>query len=456
METLSKPPERITTKQAYCDILRLFLPCLVELFLGQLVTMVDTIMVSGLGTKALNAVGICGSPTALLTLIFAALNVGTTATISRAKGEENPHKINQIALHAIAVNFIAGLMMAALGWVLADSMIAMMGSPDPETAVLAGDYLRYRIVAMPFIAVSTANTAILRGIGNAHTPMVYNLLANGINVLFNWLLIHGIWIFPEMGVTGAALATTISNLSAMLISCFVLLLGHNGVQLDLKGKISFDGSILWNISKIGAPTMAEQIVFRIGDILFARLTISLGGTDYAAHQLCWNILNLIMLLGSAMQMTAAPLTGQSLGRKDVVRAQDYHKHASWLLAGMMALGALVCILFGKYLLMMYSPEPDVLEAGLPVLRVLSAFLPVIAFQYVSGGVLIGAGDTKFNALFFVVTVFAVRLPLALLFKNVLGWGLLGINLATLADILMRHVLFHGRYKLGKWKTVKLK
>lgn len=448
--------ERISGKQAGRDIMRLFLPCLVELFLGQLAGMIDTMMVSGIGTKALNAVGICGNPVLLLMMIFTALNVGTTALISRAKGEGNIHKANEIARQAIVINFIVGLVMMVAGWFLVDAMIAMMGAPDPETAALATDYMRFRIVAMPFLAIGTANNAILRGMGNTRAPMLYNLAANAINVLFNWLLIHGIWIFPEMGVSGAALATTICNFSGTVISCVLLLRGISDIKLSLKEKFSFDRALIWNISKIGAPSMGEQIVFRIGLILFGRLTISMGSTDYAAHQLCWNILNLIMLLGSAMQMAIAPLTGQCLGRKDIKRAEDYHKYGIWILFGTMVISALICLFFGRYLLMMYSPAPDVMEAAVPVLRILGAYLPMMSFQYIYGGALAGAGDTKFNAPIFAVTVLAVRLPLAMVAKDILGWGLIGVNLATAVDILMRHVLFYARYKIGKWKTVKLK
>ena len=448
--------ERISGKQASRDIMRLFLPCLIELLLGQLAGMIDTMMVSGIGTKALNAVGICGNPVLLLMMIFTALNVGTTALISRAKGEGNVHKANEIARQAIVINLLAGLVMMVAGWFLVDAMIAMMGAPDAETAALAAEYMRYRIVAMPFLSVGLANNAILRGMGNTRAPMLYNLVANGINVLFNWLLIHGIWIFPEMGVAGAALATTICNFSGTAISCVLLLRGISDIKLNLREKFSFDRLLLSNIFKIGMPSMGEQLVFRIGHILFSRQLISLGSTDYAAHQIVWNILNLIMLLGSAMQMAVAPLTGQCLGRNDIRRAEDYHKYSIRILFGAKVISALACLFLGRQLLMMYAPEPAVMDTALPLLRILGAYLPIMAFQYVYGGALAGAGDTKYNAPIFMISVIAVRLPLAIVAKDILGWGLIGINLATAVDVLLRHFLFYARYKTGKWKTVKLK
>ena len=97
-----------------------------------------------------------------------------------------------------------------------------------------------------------------------------------------------------------------------------------------------------------------------------------------------------------------------------------------------------------------------MDTALPLLRILGAYLPIMAFQYVYGGALAGAGDTKYNAPIFMISVIAVRLPLAIVAKDILGWGLIGINLATAVDVLLRHFLFYARYKTGKWKTVKLR
>lgn len=448
--------DRLTAKNAYGDILRLMLPCLTELILGQLASIVDTAMVGGLGTQAINAVGISGQPIMILLMIFTALNVGTTALISRAKGEGNIYKANQIALLSWIVNAIAGLLMMALGLLFTRPMIDMIGSPNEQTTALAVQYLRTRIYAMPAVAIGTASNSILRGMGNSRTPMLYNLFANGTNVLFNWLLIHGVWIFPEMGVIGAGLATTISTVIGTAISCFLLLRGHSNIKIRLTERLERNTGMLSNLFRIGAPSMAEQIVFRIGHILFTRIVISLGEVDYASHQLCWNLLNIILLCGSAMQMAISPLTGQSLGRKSPERAEAYVKYSIHILLIVMSFFGLICLFFGRYLLLIYSPEPAVLEASIPLMAMFGLYLPTMAFQYVYGGALGGAGDTKFNAPIFVITTIAIRIPVAILFKEVLGWGLIGVNAATAVDCTARWLLFGLRYRAGKWKTLKLK
>ena len=117
---------------------------------------------------------------------------------------------------------------------------------------------------------------------------------------------------------------------------------------------------------------------------------------------------------------------------------------------------LMCNIFSEQLMMLFSPEPDVLKAGLPVLRIFGASLPILAVQCTYNGALQGAGDTKFNAPIFLLTTICIRLPVAMLFKDVFGWGLVGVNSASIVDQIVRAALFYARYKTGKWKTIKLK
>lgn len=448
--------EQLSKKQIYSDILRYMMPCLIELLLAQLVSMIDMMMVGGLGTKAINAVGVNMNPTLLLVMIFSALNVGTTALVSRAKGEGDRKKINQIVRQALLITGVVGVAMTAIGFILSEQLIAMMGVENADTAEMAVAYLRWRLIGVIPIGFSSAIAAALRGVGNARTAMYYNLFGNAANVLFNWLLIQGVWIFPEMKVAGAALATSIGQTLSMVIAFAVLFKGSGEVKLDLRERFVFDRGIFSNMITIGMPAMAEQVVFRIAMILFGRMTVSLGEVDYAAHQICWNILNFVLLIGQSMQMATAPITGQCVGRNDTKRAEVYNRHAFLLLFVAMTACGLMCNIFSEQLMMLFSPEPDVLKAGLPVLRIFGASLPILAVQCTYNGALQGAGDTKFNAPIFLLTTICIRLPVAMLFKDVFGWGLVGVNSASIVDQIVRAALFYARYKTGKWKTIKLK
>ena len=447
--------ESVTTKQAMGDILHLFGPCLLELFLTQLVSMVDMAMVGGLGTRAINAVGINSQPLILMNIVFAALNVGTTALISRAKGEGDKTKINRALGTAVLLSTILGLLISVIGAVFADAIIGMMGPTSSELADMGVQYLRYRMIGMLPMALTSVATAALRGVGNSRTAMLYNLAANVVNVLFNWLLIHGIAFFPAMGVNGAALATSISQAVGMLIAFGVLFRGHSGLKLGEYSGI--DSTVTANILRIGLPSAASQVVVRIGLILFTRMTVSLGDVGYAAHQLSWHIVNLFTCIGTAAQMVTAPLTGQCIGRRDTARAERYNALSCLMTVGLMLVCSAVCLLWGAPLMQhLYSAEPAVIEAAQPTLNLLAISQIFFAFYYVYSGALQGAGDTSLSVVIFIITILCVRVPLAYLFKEVAGWGVFGVNLATAIDQTLCSILFYIRYKSGRWKRIKLK
>ncbi len=449
--------ERLSKRQIYSDILRYVMPCLIELLLAKAASVIDMIMVGQLGTQAINAVGVNNNPTLLLVMVFAALNVGTTSLISRAKGEGDRKKLNDIMRQALLISGIVGIVMTVAGILLSEQLIAMMGVENPDTAALAVSYFRWRLIGgvIP-IGLTSAITAALRGIGNARTAMFYNFFGNCTNVLFNWLLINGVWVFPEMGVAGAALATSIGQVVSMTIAFAVYLRGSGELKLNLREKFCFNKSIFSNMLTIGMPSMAEQIVFRVAMIIFGRITVSLGEVDYAAHQICWNILDLVLLIGQSVQMATAPLTGQCLGRKDIRRAETYNRYALWALVIAMAVCGLFCNIFAEQFMLLFTTESEVVTAGLPVMKIFSFSLPILAVQCTYNGALQGAGDTKFNALIFLLTTVCIRLPVAAVFKDVLGWGLVGVNSATIVDQIVRAGLFYWRYRTGKWKDVKLK
>ncbi len=452
METAQELP----LKRVYGDILKLAWPCLTELILVQIVSMVDLAMVGALGATAISAVGLAGQPILILSMIFSALNIGTTAVVSRACGEGNIYKANVALQHALVISAVSGVIMSVLGFLLARPLVLMLGAEDAALISQAVAYTRYRMIGLFALAMQSAITAALRGMGNSRTAMLYNLTANAVNVLFNYLLIHGNWGFPAMGVRGAALATSICQIVGFLIAFAVILKGKSDLRVRLREKFTLNKEILGNMVRIGLPSMFEQTIFRIGILLYTSIALSLGEVQYAAHQICLNIQSLTYVTGQAVSMTTASLTGQSLGRGDPARAERYNKYAFWLLFGLLVVLGGLYIAFGKYAIGLFIDDADVIAAGIPVLMLFGLYLPLTAFQHNYTGALQGAGDTRPIAVIMLFTVLMLRPTLSIISRDVLGWGLLGLHLATAIDQLIRSGFIYWRYKTGRWKTIRLK
>ncbi len=445
----------LPVRQAYKDIFKIALPCMLELMLIQLTGQIDLMMVGDLGTTAISAVGVAGQPIMILSMLFTALNVGTTAIVSRYRGAGDYKNANNALRHAILLNIVAGMLMGVLGYFFAEPLVRLTGATDGEMLDLAVGYLRFRIIGLVPEGAKAAITASLRAVGNSRSALFYNTTANCVNVLFNYLLIFGKWFFPEMGVDGAALATSIAQITADVISVAIIIKGKSGLKLSYKG-FRLSRNILSNIVKVGLPSMMEQLIFRAGILIYTRMAVSLGEISYAGHQILLNIVSVTTIVGQAVGMTTAPLTGQCLGRKEPERAKQYNRCAFWMLFGMYVVCGIMYFFFGTTVMRLYVDDMRVIEAATGAMKLIGLYMPVFAVHQTFVGALQGAGDTKPVAIIMMCTVLFLRPVLAYIGKDVLSLGLMGLHIATCIEQCLRSALTFIRYSTGKWKTIKLK
>ena len=231
LKVSDKLPEGVRPKMLYKDIVHIAWPSFVELLLTQLASMVDMMMVGGiggeanpqLGVDALTAVGLTTQPKFLLMTAFVALNTGVTALIARYKGQGDKERANLVLRQGMMLTFISTLILSVLGVIFSRPMIIFMGGKGEAIINQATVYLQIQLAGFATVALTSTVTAALRAVGDSRTCMVYNLIANVVNVIFNWLLIGGNLGFPELGVAGASIATVIGQLVAFLIALGVIL-----------------------------------------------------------------------------------------------------------------------------------------------------------------------------------------------------------------------------------------
>ena len=165
--------------------------------------------------------------------------------------------------------------------------------------------------------------AALRGAGDTRTPMRYNMISNLINVVLNYILIYGKLGFPAMGITGAAIATTVSRSVAMIMAILAIYHPNSILSLSEKKGLFFDFNIIKRILRIGIPSGLEQLIFRTGQMEFVRTVAGLGTTAFAAHQVAINVFGLSFSPSLAFGIAATTLVGQSLGAGRPDMAEKY-------------------------------------------------------------------------------------------------------------------------------------
>lgn len=456
-------PEGIQYMELYKDIVRIAWPSFVELLLTQLASMVDLMMVGSMGgsanpeigVNALSAVGLTTQPKFLLMGAFIAMNTGITALVARNKGIGNKEKANLIVRQGLMLTFLITIVMSVLGTIFARPMIIFMGGEEEIVIKWATQYLQIQMIGFMTMALTSTITAALRAVGDSRTCMIYNLIANAVNVVFNWLLIYGHLGFPELGVAGASLATVIGQFVAFVIALSVLLRGNGFLKLEFKLGFKPNKDILGNVVNIGLPAMIEQILMRAGMIIFAKTVASLGTTAFATHQVCMNIQALSFMTGQAFAVSATTLMGQSLGKRRYDMAQAYCSRTRKIGFYFSIILAIVFILFGRGIVGLYNSDPAIIEMGGRIMFFVAFLQPFQSSQFIIAGGLRGAGDTKVTAMITFITVLLVRPGVAILLVN-LGIGLYGAWLALACDQILRSALVLGRYNSGKWKLIKLK
>ncbi|MBR1659472.1 MAG: MATE family efflux transporter [Oscillospiraceae bacterium] len=453
-------PDGVSQKSMMRDIVVIAWPSLLELVLTQLTSMADQIMVGRLpgeeGVMALAAVGLAAQPKFLLMTMIIALNVGATALVARFRGQQDRGRASEVLRQALVLNVIISAVFMGIGLWSSEWLIRFMsgsGAITEETLRLGVQYFDIQLYGFIPLCIGFTITAALRGIGESRVPLVYNTIANVVNLVFNYVMIYGKLGCPAMGVAGASWATVIGQTVAFVIAMGVVLSRRYYVWLDLKSRFRFDAGLIRSIVDIGVPSMVEQLFLRAGLIIYSRTVAGLGDMLFATHQVLMSVQAMTFMMGQAFANAATTLMGQSLGKRRYDMAALYMRGTRNLgiLASLVL--ALLLVLFNRQIILLFNDTPDVVNAGAPILYLLAASQPFQADQFITSGGLRGAGDTRFTAIAIAITVLGVRSILGILTMNVLHWGLWGAWIALVADQMIRTVLMALRYHGGKWRRI---
>ncbi|MBQ4515791.1 MAG: MATE family efflux transporter [Clostridia bacterium] len=444
------PDEKSLIKRA----IKIAWPSITESFLVSLVVMIDSAMVGTIGAHAIAAVGLTTQPKFIGLAIFISLNTAVSAIVARRKGECDSESANNVLRMALAITLVLAAIVSVICVTFADPIIRMMGS-EADTHSEAVTYYRIIMGGMIFNVVSLVINAAQRGVGNTKITMRTNITSNLVNVVLNYLLIGGNLGFPKLGVAGAAIATVCGTVVACAMSVASVM--HKGDFLNLRHnfKIEFDKRSISSILNIGSSTLVEQIFLRIGFLLFALTVTNLGTNPFAAHQIGMNILTISFSLGDGLSIASVALVGQSLGEKRDDLAKIYASVCQRIGLLFSLILSILFVVLGNRFFMIFTTEPDILDYGSILMRMMTVIVFMQVAQVIYSGSLRGAGDTKFTALISFISTAIIRPLLSWAFCYPLGWGLIGAWIGLTADQTIRIFAMFFRFKSGKWTKMKV-
>ena len=448
------PPD-MNTKVARKEIYALALPTLAELILTALTGMVDTIMVSRIGTAAIASINLTSQPKLLLNACFVAFNAGATAMIARFKGSGDAQMANKTLHQCVFVTILVSIIVSIVGFFLAEDMMRFMGAIPGETLELSTQYLQIQMLGIGSMTLTTAFTAGLRAIGRTRISLYYHLGSNAVNIVFNYFLINGKCGFPRLEVAGAGIATVLGQITAMLIAAYVLFRGTDILKLTFKRLFVVDFDVIRRLLRIGLPAMGEQLVSRLGMILFTKVVASLGTNAVATHSICNSIQSLTFNINQAFGVAITTLVGQALGRKRLDEAKAMVRLTRQIGFVLAVVVGICLFLLRNPLMRCYTQDMELISAGMDILIMIALIQPMQSSQYIYNGALRGAGDTRSTMIVMFVGMLIVRPIFGYLFAYPLGLGLFGAWCAFALDQTTRSAASMYRYKLGKWMYMRI-
>lgn len=441
----------LTTGSISKSIWFLAIPLVVGDFLYTLFNIVDMFWVGKLGPSALAAVAIAGTLMMVVITFVMGIATGTAAMVSRFYGAKNEEDAAEVAAQSILLGLFAWVILAILGFFNAETILRLMGA-KAEVLTLGISYLQVIFVGSITLFFFFIFVSILRGAGDALTPTLVLVLSTVINIILDPFMIFGWGPFPEMGVTGAAVATVIAQLVGVVIGMEILVKGRSHLHLHTRYfKPNWDYIV--RIMKIGIPSSIQMGLRSTMGVILMSIVAAFGTFAIAAYGVVFRLIMVLMMPGFSMSNSAATLVGQNLGAGNPDRAAK----SAWLTAFyyaifMLTVGSLGFI-FAPLLVSIFNSTPEVVQIGTTFIRIVVFPHVFVAFGIVLGRSMAGAGDTISPLIITFITLVIIQLPLAIILPKFIG--LKGVWYAYLVANIAVGILAMTWFSVGKWKLKKV-
>lgn len=425
------------------DILRLAVPALGALAAEPLYILVDTAVVGHLGTEQLGGLAVAGTVLTTAFFLFNFLAYGTTASVARYVGAQQPEPAARHAVQGVWLALAVGVGLMVLGVVLGPAAVDLFGA-GPAVRAEAVIYLRISALGAPAVLVALVGVGYLRGFQDTKTTLVIALGSNVVNLVVELVLIYGF----GKGIGASALATVIAQFMAAAVYLGVVVkhVARTGVSWRPE---------LERLRRI--VTVARALFVRTGSLLAALAVATavasrMGKEPLGAHQIAFQIWSFLALVLDAIAIAGQAIVGRMLGAGDAGDARSAAtRMVQWGLAAGLAFGVAVVAL-RPLLAPLFTDDPRVRDLALDVLLVVAVLQPVNAVVFVLDGVLIGAGDLAYLARAMAVSSIAVFLPAAYL-VHAQGGGLLWLWGALTLLMAARLTGNAVRFASPRWQVV---
>lgn len=433
---------------------RVFLIFLVPLIatniLQNLSGTINTIFVGQmLGVEAIAAVAVFFPILFLLLGFVIGLSAGSTVLVGQAWGAQNIEKVRAVVGSTLFMTIIGGTVIAILG-VLSAKYILMALGTDPKVMHLSLPYVQWMLAGSPLLFIYIIYTSILRGVGDSITPLIALGMTSLIGLFITPVLIAGYFGFPQLGIIGPAIATTIGYLAVLIFLFFYLNKKNHPLKPDraMCKFIRYDPELTKVILRLGVPTGIQMVTTSVAGLVIVGLVNRYGSDATAAYGAVNQVLNYIQFPALSIGIAASIFAAQAIGAGKADSLSRVTKTA--LTMNIAITGSLVILayLFSKYLMALFITDPAVVVLGQQLLFIVLWSILFFGASAIFASIMRASGTVTVPMIINIVAILMIELPAAYMFSS--WWGLKGIWYAyALAFVCL--CIMQGLYYQFVWK-----
>ena len=431
-------------------ILFLAIPMVLEMVMESVFAVVDIFFVSRLGAAAVAAVGLTESLMTIVYTVAMGLSIGVTATVARRVGEKNPEAAGAATVQGMILGAVIAALIGVFGVWQADNLLRLMGATE-EVVMIGSGFARVLLGLNGIILMLFLLNAAFRGAGDAAIAMRVLWLANGLNIVLDPLLIFGIGPFPELGVTGAAVATSIGRGTAVLVQIYTLFRLSDRLRITF-GHFKVKLEVIARLIRLSATGTFQIFIGMASWVGLVRVIADFGPEALAGYTVAIRIVLFALLPAWGLSNAAATMVGQNMGAAKPDRAEKAVWQSGVISFAFLGSAGLVFLVFAPQLVGLFGV--DAVSAGFAVdgLRIVAAGFFFYGHGMTLSAAFNGAGDPWTPTWINLICFWLLQLPLAWVLAYPMGLGPNGVFTSIAVSYGTFAVMAAVLFRKGHWKT----
>ncbi|MDA3850839.1 MAG: MATE family efflux transporter [Spirochaetaceae bacterium] len=423
------------------------LPLMLNMLVSQIQLMIDRSFLGQIQVEYMSALGNVTAPLwTTMGLIFS-LATGATVLMSQGIGAKNLEEVEEMAHSSLKFTTLFSLLIFFLWLFGARFIFTLMGVKEPVLGFCL-DYIYFLLPMILGTGIFSGCTSIMQSVGYTRPILIAGVVRSLLNLILDWLLIFGNWGFPEMGIRGAALATSIAEFIGLVLLLFILIRSSE-IPFQIRFSKVIQGKIgpFIKAAKKGLPAAGEEFLWNLGNLGLIRLLNVISIIAAGIHTIVFSVDILPALMFVSLGQGVMTLTGHAIGEKKI---DDILKpgHQGLLHSSVISVLVLLCFLFiPRLILGIFTADEDIINQAVPLLVIAGINFFPRSVNIVTGFAIRGYGDTQWMMYTQILGTIQV-LALSATFIFVLDWGIKGVFIAVLLDETIRAIINYIRFRKG--------